>query len=912
MTNARQRSAAKKFAAEWKGRGYEKGESHSFWLSLLRNVYGIEESEQFIRFEEKVIIDHTSFVDAIIPATKVLIEQKSLGKSLTSPIRQSDGSLLTPFQQAKKYIAELPLSQHPRWVVTCNFKSFLVYDMERPGGEPEEILLENLEEEYFRLAFLVDTGNENLKREMEVSIAAGEIVGLLYDAFAKEYIDPDSERAQKSLNILCVRLVFCLYAEDAGLFGRKAMFRDYLAGFEMRHLRKAIIDLFHILDTRPEDRDPYLDPALAAFPYVNGGLFEYEDIEIPQCSDEIRELLIHHASKDFNWSQISPTIFGAVFESTLNPETRRSGGMHYTSLENIHRVIDPLFCDGLNKEFADICDIAVTKTKLAKLREFQKKLASLSFFDPACGSGNFLTETYLSIRRLENLVLNELQQGQQSFTDAAGSPIQVSIGQFSGIEINDFAVTVAKTALWIAESQMMRETEDIVRVQLDYLPLKSYANIVWGNALRMDWEDVFPKHKADYIMGNPPFVGARMMSPVQKNELLAVFGKLKGVGNLDYVTAWYKKAADFMRGSQIRAAFVSTNSITQGEQPAILWKAMMQGGIHINFGIPTFKWNSEATDKAAVHCVIIGFSHVKTERTLNQYLLDAPTVFIESRTKPLCDVPEISLGNQPIDGGNYLFTAEEKDEFIRNEPQAGKWFRPWVGSHEFVNNYYRYFLFLKNCPPSELKLMPESVKRIKAVRNFRLNSTRQVTRTLAERPTDFAFTNISESDYIIIPEVSSEKRRYIPIGFLHPDILCSNLVKIIPNASLYHFGILTSNVHMAWVRTVCGRLKSDYRYSGTIVYNNFPWPDVTDGQKREIEELAQGILDARKKYPDSSLADMYGETSMLYHAALLTAHQTLDRAVMKLYGFRAGVTDEAACVAALLERYEKLVGGRGI
>ena len=906
MTDAQQRAAAKRFAADWKGKGYEKGQSQPFWLSLLRDVYGVEHPEQFIAFEEQVHLDRTSFIDATIPSTRVLIEQKGLDKDLKKPIRQSDGTLLTPFQQAKRYITELPLSQHPRWVVTCCFSRFLVYDMERPGGEPEEILLENLPTEFYRLSFLTDSGSEHLKREMEVSIAAGKIVGLLYDALAKQYVDPTSERALKSLNVLCVRLVFCLYAEDAGIFGHHAMFHDYLAEFDAKHARNALIRLFQVLDIPPDARDPYLEPELAAFPYVNGGLFENVDIEIPLFTDEIRYLLLSKASADFDWSEISPTIFGAVFESTLNPETRRSGGMHYTSIENIHKVIDPLFLDGLKSDFEAIRGIAIERTRTAKLREFQNKLSTLIFLDPACGSGNFLTETYISLRHLENAVLDELQRGQIVIGDAESNPIQVSISQFYGIEINDFAVTVAKTALWIAESQMMSETESIVHMHLDYLPLKTYANIVECNALRTDWETVVPKNKVSYIMGNPPFVGARMMSPSQKDDLLDVFGNLKGAGNLDYVTAWYMKAADMMRGTATRAAFVSTNSVSQGEQVAILWKPLMERGVYINFGVPTFKWNSEATEKAAVHCVIIGFSYGKTEPNISPYLIKAPTVFIESRQRPLCDVPEIGIGNQPIDGGNYLFTEEEKEEFIRKNPQSAKWFRPWMGSDEFINGYRRYCLWLGDCSPAELKQMPEAVKRIEAVRQMRLASKRASTRKIADTPHRFLVHNMPESNYIIIPEVSSEKRRYIPIGFMTPDVLSSNLVKIIPNATLYHFGILTSNVHMAWVRAVCGRLKSDYRYSKDIVYNNFVWPDATDEQKAEIEKLAQGVLDARAQYPESTLADMYGETTMLFHTALLNAHRELDRAAMKLYGFSVKDTDEAACVAALMERYQSL------
>lgn len=595
MTDMEQKAAAKHFAEYWAGKGYEKGESQPFWLSLLRDVFGVEHPEEYISFEDQVHLDHTSFIDGYIAESKVLVEQKGINKSLTGAIRQSDGSLLTPFQQAKRYITELPLSKHPRWVVTCNFKSFLVYDMERPNGEPEEILLENLPTEYYRLSFLIDSKNVSLQREMEVSIAAGEIVGLLYDAFAKQYVDPESERAMKSLNVLCVRLVFCLYAEDAGIFGRRGMFHDYMAQFDARHSRTAIIDLFRVLDQKPEDRDPYLDPDLATFPYVNGGLFANEDIEIPHFTDEIRTLLLEKASANFNWSEISPTIFGAVFESTLNPETRRSGGMHYTSIENIHKVIDPLFMNELNKEFEEISSIAVERTREKKLKDFQTKLSKLTFFDPACGSGNFLTETYLSLRRLENEVISLLHKGQ--IVMDLGNPIQVSISQFYGIEINDFAVTVAKTALWIAESQMMKETEDVVHMSLDFLPLKTNAYIVEGNALRMDWESVVPKSQLNYIMGNPPFIGARLMNPTQKADINLIFNGWKNAGNLDYVCCWHKKAADLMQGTEIRSALVSTNSVSQGESVANLWKPLFQLGVHIDFAYRTFRWDRKPVQR---------------------------------------------------------------------------------------------------------------------------------------------------------------------------------------------------------------------------------------------------------------------------------------------------------------------------
>lgn len=927
MTAAQQQQAAKNFAAYWKGKGYEKGESQSFWLSLLRDVYGVEQPEQFITFEEQVHLDHTSFIDGAIPSTKVLIEQKGLGKDLNKPIKQSDGALLTPFEQAKRYILELPVSQHPRWVVTCNFSTFYVYDMERPRGEPEIIELANLEKEYYRLQFLVDAGNEHLKREMEVSIAAGEIVGLLYDAFYNQFTPPrrNNVDALKSLNKLCVRLVFCLYAEDAGIFGQHGMFHDYLSAFDTRGMRKALVELFKVLDTRPQDRDPYLqddNPDLAAFPYVNGGLFSDEDIEIPPFTDEIRELLLVKASENFNWAEISPTIFGAVFESTLNPETRRSGGMHYTSIENIHKVIDPLFLDELKNELNEISTIPVERTKKTKLRAFQHKLASLTFLDPACGSGNFLTETYLSLRRLENKILLELSHGQVTMYSASESPIQVSISQFYGIEINDFAVTVAKTALWIAESQMMKETEKILLVPLEFLPLKTNAFIVEGNALRVDWESVVPKSKLNYIIGNPPFIGARLMGKDQKSDANAIFPGWKNAGNLDYVCCWYKKTSDMMQGTSVRSALVSTNSVSQGESVANLWKPLFDGGVHIDFAYRTFRWDSEAKIKAHVHCVIIGFSvaensepkklfdgdRYQVAENINGYLLDGENVFVESRSKPICNVPEIGIGNKPIDGSFFLFEKEEMDDFIKKEPASKKYFRPWYGSREFINQKPRYCLWLGECTPAELKAMPHCMERVKAVREYRLASPSAGTVKLADKPTHFHVENMPKGNYIVIPEVSSEKRKYIPVGFFFPEVLCSNLVKIIPDTTLYHFGVLTSNVHMAWVRAVCGRLKSDYRYSKDIVYNNFPWPAPTEQQKAKIEQTAQAILDARALYPDSSLADLYDELTM--PPELRKAHQANDRAVMDAYGFIKGTaarTSESACVAELMKLYQQKV-----
>ena len=926
MTDVQQRAAAKKFAEYWSSRGDEKQETARFWMDLLQNVYGIENPSQYIEFEVPVKLRHTSFIDAYIDSTKVLIEQKGADIDLKKGAKQSDGAVLTPYQQAKRYAGELPHNMNPRWIVVCNFREFEIHDMNRPYDTPETIRLADLETEYHRLGFLANPGSESVRKEMQVSLQAGEIVGVLYDALLKKYIDPDDPETLRSLNALCVRLVFCLYAEDAGIFGRRGMFHDYLES-RAANARNALIDLFRVLDTPEDKRDQYMDDDLAAFPYVNGGLFADESVVIPRLDDEIVDLILHRASEDFNWSQISPTIFGAVFESTLNPETRRSGGMHYTSIENIHKVIDPLFFDDLRAELDGILEGSVERTRRAKLEAFQNKLASLTFLDPACGSGNFLTETYLSLRRLENEAISSLHHDQ--ITLDIGNPIKVSIGQFYGIEINDFAVTVAKTALWIAESQMMKETEDVVHMSLDFLPLRSYANIVEGNAMRLDWEGVVDKLKLDYIMGNPPFVGYSLQSKEQKADILSVYVDEKGkpyktAGKIDYVAGWYFKASQFIQGTSIRAAFVSTNSITQGEQVAGVWKPLFERfGIHIDFAHRTFRWDSEASLKAHVHCVIVGFSVAdntkakmifdneapKTVKNINAYLLDADNVFIESRSKAICDVTEMISGNKPTDGGFLFLSPEEYQEALSKEPSIKKYIRRIYGATEFINNKERYCLWLVGVSPSEMRESKFIMSRVNSVREFRLSSTKEATRKSAETPSLFQEIRQPDGEYIIVPRHSSEERKYIPLGFVSPKVVVNDAVLIVPNANRYHFGVLTSNVHMSWMRAVCGRLEMRYRYSKDIVYNNFPWPTPTDEQRAKIEQTAQAILDARALYPDSSLADLYDETTM--PPELRKAHQDNDRAVMRAYGFSVRDTTEASCVAELMRMYEKLTEGKG-
>lgn len=922
MTDAERREASRQFYNKWVGRGREDEDDRSYWLDILDRVLGVENATDHIDFQKKVIVDgNTKRIDAYIPETKVIIEQKSLGISLDKKVAQSGGIELTPYEQAKRYNDNLPYDEKARWIVTSNFAEIWIYDMNMRVPEPVKISLADLQSKYSMLDFLINQEHTHISQEMEVSVKAGELVGIIYDALYKQYIDPESDRALKSLNMLCVRLVFCLYAEDAGIFSpnNRSMFHDYLQKFDAPDIRKALIELFKILDTKPEDRDPYDTSDLSKFPYVNGGLFADENIEIPHFTDEIKTILLSKASDNFDWSVISPTIFGAVFESTLNPETRRSGGMHYTSIENIHKVIDPLFLNDLRKELDEINKISVERTKDSKLKAFQQKLASLKWLDPACGSGNFLTETYISIRRLENEVLYELQHGQIVFGEAI-NPIQVSINQFYGIEINDFAVTVAKTALWIAESQMMKETEDIVHMNLDFLPLKTNAFIIEGNSLSIDWEDIIPKHELNYIMGNPPFVGHKNVSPEQKDDMKRIFNNKQG--RLDYVSAWYMLASRYIQNSKVECAFVSTNTVVQGTHVESLWNTLLNDyKVKINFAYNTFKWESEASQKAAVFCVIIGFSLTdKKEKLLfeafdqnatngrivsyiSPYLDDKYTVVVESQNKPISKRQPMVYGNIPRDGGFYTFTDEEKEEFLKDEPNAAKFMYRFLGSKEYINNTQRWILFLKDAEPQELRAMPKVMERIQAVKEFRLSSKAKEIHKFAETPTLFAQqTQPVGEPFVIVPIVSSSRRRYIPMGYVDGNTIVNNRVFLIPNADLFMFGILNSNVHNAWMRKVAVRLKDDYSYSKDLVYNTFPIPELTEEHKLKIAETAQAILDARGLYPNSSLADLYDPLTMPQE--LKKAHIQNDKAVMQAYGFSVKDTSETDCVEALMRMYE--------
>jgi hypothetical protein len=864
---------AVRFTKRWKDAWDEKSEAQSFVRAFLA-VFGVEDASAVGRFEQRALREQgRGFMDYFWPQ-KIAIEMKTKGKDLNGA-----------YEQLKEYVLHLPAEDMPGLLMVCDFENIVLY--RRTTNDRHAFKTKDLRKHVRQFANIAgyETTRE-IEEQVEVNVSAAEKMAKLHDALKSHGYEGHH------LEIYLVRLLFCMFADDTGIFPQQS-FLNYIENSKEdgSDLSERIGRLFEVLDMPDEVRAKrtLLAADLKQFRYINGGLFE---VLLPSADfdSKMRQTLLDCCH--FDWNKISPAIFGAMFQGVMDKDQRRELGAHYTSEDNILKLINPLLMDELWSEFERV------KTDLTALDDFHEKISCLKFLDPACGCGNFLIITYRELRRLELEIL-KMKMSRQMVLDLS-TLLKVNVEQFYGIEYEDFPCQIAQVGMWLIDHQMNLRASEMFGAYYARLPLTKSATIINGNALRIEWSKIC---KPDYILGNPPFNGARTMTQAQKDDISVVFGNLKGAGNLDYVTAWYKKAADLAEGTHIRCAFVSTNSVAQGEQPSILWKPLMDRGVYINFGIPTFKWSNEARGKAAVHCVIIGFSYIKTEQ-INQYLLNAPIVFIESRQHPLCSVPEIGIGNKPIDGGNFLFTKAEKDDFIRKEPESAKWFRSWIGSDEFINGYTRYCLWLGECPPNELRKMPEAMKRIEAVHQFRLESKSEPTRKLAERPTHFHVENMPTGNYVVIPEVSSERRVYIPIGFMSPETLCSNLVKIVPNATLYHFGILTSNVHMAWTRTVCGRLKSDYRYSKDIVYNNFPWPDVLDDQKAEIEKLAQDILDVRALFPQSSLADLYDPLTM--PPKLLKAHQNLDRAVMKLYGFSPKVT-EPEIVAALMKRYQRLM-----
>lgn len=936
MTLTEQKVAAKKFATKWADKGDEKQDTRAFWEELMEDVLGIEGARDVIFTEYPVDINgHQKYIDILFKEQEILIEQKSANKSLNKRYQQSGGDMLTPFEQGRRYAGYLPYGINVRWVIACNFQQFEIHDLKKPGEAPTIIDLSNLPNDIGLFRFFVSQKDEDIKRELDISIEAGEIVGRLYDALREKYVYPDDPESQRYLNILVTRLVFCMYAEDAGLFGdNNNRFQDYVRSKDPESLNEALERLFRILDTPEEVRakKSNIPASLKAFPYVNGGLFEEEDIEIPLFDEELKKTLTEDACA-FNWCEISPTIFGAVFESTLNPETRRAGGMHYTSVENIHKVIDPLFLDELKEELRSIQATAEKKGYKQRLLKYQEKLSSMRFLDPACGSGNFLTETYLSLRRLENQAIAERFGGQQAFGDVfEKNPIRVSINQFYGIEINDFAVTVARTALWIAEAQMLEETEEIIRSQIEFFPLKTNAFIVEGDSLTLDWDDVVCHNKLDYIMGNPPFVGKKEQSKSQKAQVKMLFSdETKKAGVLDYVSCWFLLASRYMLNHKsVRTGFVATDSLCQGEHVPALWEVLVEKyNIKIDFAYRTFKWSNETTKnkQAEVYCVIVGFSNelTKTGRRIiyngdnysevehvSPYLIPAPDIWLKPRQKQISHLPQMSYGSMPIDNGYLILSEDDKAKLESKEPNAMRFVRLYAGAEELLKGNVRYCLWLTEASRKDILHSSFITERVNGCKSFRESSNRSATKKLALTPELFGEIRQPEGEMIVIPKVSSKHRRYIPVVRVSSnEYIINGSALIIPSDDKVLFGILSSNVHNAWIRAIAETWGHSYQYS-TDIYNNFPVPDIEAENKTRIEESANRIMSVRQNHSDLTLAEMYNPKVGIIKDLLL-AHQANDMAVMEAYRFyntdasgkKHWYTEEET-VAELMKMYQEL------
>ena len=920
---------AREFVKTWSSpnKGREDADRQTFWNDLLQRVYGINDYYNYITYEKDVQVKAggkvtTRRIDGYIPSTKVMIEMKGKKiKDLTKPLKQSGGGGLTPFEQAKRYANFLPNSEQPRWILVSNFNEIDIHDMEKPLAKPTVIKLSDLPQKVKLLEFIVNASQQKVIDEKKLSVDAGNLVAKIYHELTNAYaqgrgVDVNSPEIQRSLNMLIVRLVFLLYADDSNLFGKDNIFQAFIERREPRDIRRDLSTLFKVLDQPESERDPYLDDEFNQFAYVNGGMFSDENVIIPQFTDELKRLIVEEAGAGFDWSGISPTIFGAVFESTLNPETRRSGGMHYTSIENIHKVIDPLFLNDLHDEFDKIQNMGNNNQRVIKAREFREKLGKLNFLDPACGSGNFLTETYLSLRKMENECLRIITGDQGTLAITDDSDPKVKIQNFYGIEINDFAVSVARTAMWIADSQMWEQTKDITFANKDFLPLDSNDSIYEGNALRMNWEDIVKPYELDYIMGNPPFVGYSLQTKEQKQDIKQEFFKYTDkYGKFDYVSGWYIKGAKYIQNSTIKVGFVSTDSIIQGEQAPEIWKVLFNDfHIFINYGYRSFEWNNEAANKAKVDVVIVGFStkedknptiydeqKIISAKHINQYMYDSDNIFINTTRKYIEAMPKMKTGNRPADGGALILSPKEAKELVNEEPQSKQFIKKLTGSKEFITGKYRYCLWLVNVTPKQLRSMPLVLKRVEQCKENRLSGAPD-RQKLAATPHLFR-EQMNPDNYMIVPLVTGCRRKYVPFGYLGNDIIPTNLATIIPEADHYTFGVLESIVHMAWMRVVAGRKGTSYRYSKNLVYTNFPWPVVDINQKEKIAITAQDILTARNLYPDSSLADLYDPLTMPIE--LRKAHEANDKAVLKVYGLKQSAS-ESEIVQHLFKMYEEL------
>lgn len=890
------KSRAIAFSQEWEHETSEDAEAKSFWDGFF-HVFGISR-RRVATFEQSVkkADNKQGFIDLLWKGV-ILVEHKSRGKNLDKAM-----------QQAKDYFPGLKEHELPKYILVSDFQKFKLYDLDT--NITTEFELKDFINQVHLFGFIAGYEKRTYKDEDPVNIQAAELMGKLHDKLeAVGYRGHD-------LEVYLVRLLFCLFADDTGIFD-KGIFWEYIdlhTKSDGSDLAMHIASIFHTLNTPPEKRLTNLDTNLAQFPYVNGKLFE-EVLQPAAFDSKMREMFLEVCG--FDWGKISPAIFGSMFQAVMNPTERRNLGAHYTSEKNIQKLIKPLFLDDLYLELEKV------KSNRGKLQELHQKIANLYFLDPACGCGNFLIITYRELRELEIKILQALNKNGQQFINIQDI-IKVNVDQFAGIEYDEFAVRVAEVAMWLIDHQMNIQVSHEFGQYFFRVPLTKSAKIVHGNSLRIDWETVVQKEKLSFILGNPPFVGAMIMNAQQRNDIDHVFHGEKGIGVLDYVCAWYIKAAKIIENSQIKVGFVSTNSISQGEQVAILWNILFNKyKIKIHFAHRTFKWSNEAKGNAAVHCVIIGFANfditekyisdyedIQSEpltikaKNINPYLVDGSDTIITNKSFPISNIPLMRFGSMPRDGGNLIFTETEKEEFIKIEPQAEKWISPYTGAQEFINGYSRYCLWLVDISPKELKALPEVLKRVNKVKQFRLESKAVSTQKLATTPTLFCQIAQPDTDYLLVPRVSSERRKYIPIGFICKNIIGNDQVLLIPNATLYLFGILTSEMHITWVKYVCGRLESRFRYSNTIVYNNYPFPEnVNEKQKQKVETAAQAVLDTRDKYPESSLADLYDPLTM--PPDLVKAHQILDKAVDLCYRPQPFVS-ELNRIEFLFSQYEAL------
>ena len=902
------KSRALEFIKEHENDEYEMGDTQKFLIDFFA-VFGID--KRYINFEKRVRVNEQSGrIDGFYPA-KILVEQKSKGKDLDSA-----------YQQARAYLQGLEPNELPTHILVCDFENFHLYDLEQ-GSDRYSFKLKDFPKKIELFGFLTGRKKVELVEEDPVNIKASKLMGNLHDTLKDDGYDGHD------LEVFLVRVLFCLFAEDTGIYGLKR-FENFIrqrTSEDGSDLGAKLAELFEVLNTPEDQRLKNLDEELNRFPYVNGKLFE-ERIRTSAFDKAMREQLLTCAS--FDWSQISPAIFGSLFQYVMDPKKRRNMGAHYTDEKNIQKVIKPLFLDEIKTELASALALKTASARKERLEKLHDKIARLKFFDPACGCGNFLVITYRELRQIELEILKALHEdklkGKRSLFSIE-SMIKLNVDQFYGIELEEFSAKIAEVSLWLVDHQMNSLAALEFGQHFARIPLKASANIVHANALRIDWKEVLDSADCSYIIGNPPFYGHHLQTTEQKKDLANVFHDKKGIKVLDYVCCWYRKSAEYIQNTDITVGLVSTNSICQGEQVGILWDDLIDDfGIHIHFAHQTFKWDNQASGKAQVFVVIIGFStkkgkkallyeyddiksepHLKVVKNISPYLIQGNSIIVRNRTNPLCDVPAMIYGNKPTDGGNFIFTDEEKKQFLTEEPQAKIFIKRFIGARDFLHSEKRWCLWLMGVNPADLRKCPKVLARVEEVRQMRLESKAKSTQDYANFPTLFRQITQPKNDYILVPRVSSENRQYIPIGFFSKDVIISDTSQSVPNATTYHFGILTSQMHMAWMRYTCGRLKGDYRYSKDIVYNNFPWPEVTETQKEKISELAQAVLNAREEFPDSSLADLYDPLTM--PPKLLKTHQKLDKAVDQLYQKEAFASD-AERVEMLFARYENLVSSQ--